>query len=84
MISRIIFGVLLIFMAFLLPWWMVFILALLGLFYFENLYEVILVGLILDSLYKLPFTLWGFEFIFTLFFIIAMYLIIKFRKNLLI
>lgn len=84
MILRAIFGLILLLLVFLMPWWISFILALIGLFYFKNLYEVILVGLILDSIHNTPFTLWGFEFVFTIFFIVAMYLIVKFRKTLLI
>jgi hypothetical protein len=84
MIFRVVFGVVLIISAFVLPWWVSFILSLIGLFSFRRLYEVVFVGIILDSLYPIPFSIWGFDFIFTLFFIIALYLIVKFRKNLLV
>lgn len=66
------------------PWWVTFVLTFIGLFYFPNLYEAILVGIIIDSLYGSILTIYGFSFVFTLFFIVAFYVVSHFRKNLLI
>jgi hypothetical protein len=84
MAKRIIFSIVLIILAFVAPWWIGFILALAGLFYFKGLYEVIAVGIILDSLYGASFSIFGFNFVFTAFFLIAFYIISTFKKNLLI
>jgi hypothetical protein len=87
MLNRIIFGIILIVSAFVLQWWISFILSLVGLFYFKKLYEVILVGIIIDSLYgsgiNIPF-FESFNFFFTIILIIALILISKFKTKLLI
>jgi hypothetical protein len=64
--KRVIFGIFLIISAFVLPWWFTCLLALAGLFYFDNLYEVIAVGLIIDLLYGPWFVFYGFDLFFTL------------------
>jgi hypothetical protein len=81
--KRIAFGIILIISAFVLPWWISFVASLIGLFYFKNLYEVIFVGLIIDSLYGVGVVLYGFEFVFTAFFLISFFAISKFKKSLL-
>jgi hypothetical protein len=87
MLNRIIFGIILILSAFVLQWWISFILSLIGLFYFDKLYEVIAVGVIIDSLYgpgiNIPF-FESFNFFFTIILIIALILISKFKTKLLI
>lgn len=84
MLARIIFGIFLILGAFVLPWWASFFAALIGLFYFDKLYESIVVGLIIDSLYGVEFEFYGMTFFVTIFMLVAYFLISKFRKNLLI
>lgn len=51
---RFFYGVLLFFGIFLFPFWIVFILALAGVFIFENYLEFFLVALLLDSTYGVP------------------------------
>lgn len=87
MLNRIIFGIILIISAFVLQWWLSFILAILGLLYFDNLYEAIVVGIIIDSLYGNGIELellQGFNFLFTLILVILFVLINSFKSNLLI
>lgn len=87
MLNRIIFGIILIISAFVLQWWLSFILAILGLLYFDNLYEAIIVGIIIDSLYGNGIELellQGFNFLFTLILVILFVLINSFKSNLLI
>ena len=44
---------------FFLPWWIVFILALAALFYFDSFYEIVALGLICDVLYASSHSLVG-------------------------
>jgi len=87
MLNRALFGIILIISAFVFQWWISFILSLVGLFYFKNLYEVLVVGIIIDSLYgqgmQLPI-FESFKFIFTLILLVALILISKFKTKLLI
>lgn len=82
--KRIIYSIILILSAFLLNWWIVSILAIVGLFYFDNYFEAVIAGLIIDSLYGAVLTFYGFEFVFTVFFLIVSFLISRFRSQLLI
>jgi hypothetical protein len=75
MITRVLFGIFLIISAFIFPWWISIILACIGMFKFKNLYEVIVVGIIIDSMYGLNLSIFGFEFVFSLILIISFYLI---------
>jgi len=84
MLKRVLFGIFLIIVAFSLPWWCSVGLSIVGLFFFENLYEVIVVGIIIDSLYGKNWEIFGWYFIFTLILFVAFILIGKLRKNLLI
>jgi len=84
MVLRIFFGIALILSAFVLPWWISFSLSIIGLLYFKKLYEIIAVGIILDSLYGTVFNIFGFTFFFTLVLLVAFYVINSFKKNLLI
>jgi hypothetical protein len=84
MIPRILYGLFIILCAFLAPWWVSTVFSILGLFYFEKLFEVIVVGIIIDSLYGANLEIFHFNFIFTLIFIILFYGISHLRKNLLI
>jgi len=82
--KRFIFGLVLIIFSFTTFWWIPVILSLIGLFYFKNLYEVIFVGFIIDTLYLNQNLFFGFNLMFTIFMLIAFYLIPKFKKQILI
>jgi len=87
MLNRVLFGIVLIISAFVFQWWISIILAILGLFYFNNLYEVIFVGIILDSLYGSGSNVIFFEdfnFLFTIVLLITFIFIEKFKTKLLI
>ena len=87
MLNRILFGIILIISAFIFQWWISILLSLVGLFYFNNLFEVLIVGIIIDSLYgqgpQIPI-FESFQFIFTLGLLVALILISKFKTKLLI
>ena len=84
MIMRIIFGVIIILAAFLTPWWVSLILALFGLFYFDKLYEVVFVGLIIDSLYGSSSFFFDIPYPLTITMLVVFYLAEKFKKQLMI
>ena len=79
--KRIVFGIVLILLAFVSPWWVSFFMSILGLFYYDNLYEVIAVGLIIDTLYGVKYEFLGFSLIFTLGLTICFYIIGKFKTQ---
>jgi hypothetical protein len=54
MIKRVIFDVILFISIFVFPWWVNVFFMLIGVFYFRNFYEFILVGVIIYSLYSIP------------------------------
>ncbi len=86
-IRRVLFGIFLVISAFIFQWWVSFILAIIGLFYYDNLYESVLVGLIIDSLYGKGielFFLEDFDFVFTLIMVIVFIMVTSFKKKLLI
>jgi len=83
-IKRIIFSLLFIYSVFILPWWLVLVLGLGLSFYFQNFYEFIVVGLILDSLYGGIISIEKFYFFFTLITSIVTFFLINFKKKLLI
>jgi hypothetical protein len=79
--KRVLFGIFLILSIFIFPWWISFLLSLLGLFYFENLYEVIVVGLGIDVLYGVHFNVLGFDLFFTIIMLVIFYLITVFKRQ---
>jgi hypothetical protein len=79
--KRVLFGIFLILLTFISPWWIPFLFSILGLFYFENLYEVILVGLIIDTLYGAQHEIFGFSLIFTAGLTLCFYIIGKFKTQ---
>lgn len=83
-IKRIILSLVFLLFAFILPWWLVIIFGLILVFYFNNFYEFILAGLILDSLYGGMISVEKFYFIFTLVITISTVFLINFKKKLLI
>lgn len=54
MIKRLIIDVFLFLGIFIFPWWFVFICAGCALFYFSSFYEILFLGIIVDSLYNAP------------------------------
>lgn len=87
MLSRVLFGIILVISAFVFQWWISVGLSIIGLLYFKRLYEVIAVGIILDSLYgknfDIPF-IESFDFPITIILMILLFVSIKMKNNLLI
>jgi hypothetical protein len=79
--KRVIFSLSLILSTFIFPWWVSILMSILGLLYFENLYEVILVGLIIDVLYGVKFSFYGFNLFFTAILTSGLYLIVKIKTQ---
>lgn len=52
MVKRIVFDFFLICAIFYLPWWLVAVIAVFGIFYFHSYYEVLVAGILLDILYS--------------------------------
>ncbi len=82
--KRILFSIIYLYCAFILPWWLVIVLGIILLFYFKNFYDFIFAGLILDSLYGDIISVQNFYFIFTLITTILTVFVINFKKKLLI
>lgn len=49
--KRIIFDIIILSLVFCAPWWLVFLLAIIGAYIWSSYYEVIVVGMLLDVLY---------------------------------
>lgn len=79
--KRVLFGIFLIILPFVAPWWLAFLMAILGLFYFDNLYEVIFAGLFIDVLYGVKYEFFGFSLIFTLAMTVLFYIISRFKTQ---
>ncbi len=79
--KRVFFGMFLIILPFVSPWWVAALVGILGLFYFDNLYEVIIVGLLIDILYGVKYEFFGFSLIFTVSMTLVYYLITKFKTQ---
>jgi hypothetical protein len=79
--KRVLFGILLILSSFSAYWWVAVLFSIFGLFYFENLYEVIIVGLVIDLLYGSQFEILGFDLIFTIGMLVLFYWISKFKTK---
>ncbi len=82
--KRVLYGAFLIISAFILPWWIPVIFSLIGIFYFDNLYEIIFVGLIIDTLYGSNLSLIGLDIVFTISLTLALYILTNVKKSLLI
>ncbi len=52
--KRIIFDIILFITIYIFPWWVGFLLLMVGLFYFDNFYEFIIISAIIYSLYSVP------------------------------
>jgi hypothetical protein len=84
LIKRLFVSLFFLFGAFILPWWIVIILGLFLMFYFDNFYEFILAGLILDGLYGGLISFENFYFIFTFLTTVTTILCLNFKQKLLI
>ncbi len=74
--KRILVDIVLLLGIFWLPWWIVFLAGIVCLFIFKSFYEVIILGLLIDSLYNAPVAqFYHFHFVITIvaliFFIIS-------------
>lgn len=73
--KRVSFSVLLLISTFTFPWWVSFTAAILGAFYFKNLFEIILVGFIIDILYGPTHLFFEFDLFFTIILLVIFYVI---------
>ena len=82
--KRVFFGILLILSAFIFPRWISVALVYFGELYFDNLYEAIVVGLIIDLTYGAGIEIYGFTLIFTFVLTLMLYILSIVRKRILI
>lgn len=76
------FGVLTILASILLPWWLSIVLALACAFYFKLFFEIVIVGLIIDSIYGSGVIGYHFSYLFTLVMTIIFIMILKLKDSL--
>ena len=79
---RIIYSCFLLISAFVLPWWFCVVLVIMGFLFFQKLYEGIVAGIILDSIYNSKTFILDWPFLITFLLIIIFLVIGSFRKNL--
>lgn len=79
--KRALYGVALLISAFILPWWIAVLFSILGILYFPQLYEVIAVGLILDTLYGANISLHGVSIVFTIGLTCALYALTNIKSR---
>lgn len=82
--KRVFYGIFLILSAFIFPWWISVTLVFFGALYFDNLYEAIAVGLIIDLAYGARIEIYGFTLIFTFVLTLMLYILSIVRKRILI
>ena len=82
--KRVLYGVFLILLAFASPWWVAVTFSIVGIFYFDNLYEVIFVGLIIDSLYGSSGGIMGLHIVMTIILTVSLYVLTNLKKRILI
>lgn len=82
--KRVFFGIFLIISAFIFPWWVSVALVFFGALYFNNLYEAIIVGMIIDLTYGVNIEIYGFNLIFTFALTLMLYVLSIVRKRILI
>lgn len=82
MIARVVFIIFLLISAFVLPWWFTFIFAISASFYFKNFYEVVFVGLVMDSFFGSQVIFADFSYILTITFFILILVINQIRQKL--
>ncbi len=66
LVKRLVVDIILFLGTFVAPLWLLILLAILCLFVFENFYEIIIIGIIIDSLYGLPTEFLPIPIIYTL------------------
>lgn len=79
--KRVIFDVFLVAFIFLLPWWIVLILSIIGLFIFKSFYEFIVASIIIYLLYSVPLDTFFNKSIFVYAGIIIFYLIAEYLRR---
>lgn len=79
--KRVFFVVILFLLTFIFPWWVSLTLAFLGAFYFDNFYEMVLVGFVLDTLYGVPDYFFEFPFFFAIISLVVLWVIINLKKR---
>lgn len=79
--KRVSFSVLLLVFAFTFPWWVSFTLAILGAFYFKNLFEIILIGFVIDILYGPVHLFFEFDLFFTMMSLVIFYVIDNLKEK---
>ncbi len=82
--KRVLFGIFLIISAFIFPWWVSVALVFFGALYFNNLYEAIIVGMVIDLTYGVNIEIYGFNLIFTFALTLMLYVLSIVRKRILI
>ncbi len=81
--KRVICDVILFCLVFLLPWWVSLILGLIFALSFENYYELLFLGIFIDSLYTTPLAFYHhFQFVISLFCAIVLLILVPLRKQL--
>lgn len=63
------------------PWWVPILLSVVGLFIFDNFYEVLFIGFLLDVFYGSRFVFENWPYFFTSVITLASFIIIKTKKN---
>ncbi len=82
MIKRTIATVALFLSVFFLPWWITVLLAIVGILFIQNFYEVVVAGLLIDLLYGTDTSLFfGFSAVFTIGALALVVLGERFKKN---
>ncbi len=81
MMKRVFFDILLLVLMFLLPWWVVVALSIIGLFVFKNFYEFLLSSIIIYILYSPPESFGLNNSIFIYLGIIIFYLLVQYLRR---
>ena len=81
--KRVAYGACLILAAFITPWWCAVLLSIMGILYFENMYEVIFVGLIIDMLYGIHVSWFGITIWYTIGLSAALYILTNIKSRIL-
>lgn len=79
--KRVFFVIILFLLTLVFPWWISLSLAFLGAFYFDNFYEMVLIGFVLDTLYGAPVYFFEFPFFFVMISFIVLCVIINLKKR---
>ncbi len=82
--TRILIAIILIISTLLFYWWVPILIAMICMLHFDNYYEVVIVGIMIDVLYGIKYEFFGFNLFFTLVTIIMCVTIGKVKKQILI